>query len=605
MHPTDTRDPQYYHKVVDCQWGCPAHTNVPEYIRLIADGKFTESYMLNRESNVFPGILGRTCDRPCEPACRRVRIEDEPVAICRLKRVAADLRDDVSELLPKAPEVKNGKRIALIGGGPASLTVANDLMPLGYEVVIFEALPKPGGLMRTNIPSFRLPVSVLEEEMDMILDMGVEIHYNHRIDSLKELLDDEGFDAVFIGTGAPKGKELNIPGRQEGSDNIHIGIEWLESIHFGHIETVGENVLVIGVGNTAMDCCRSSKRMGGKNIKVMARKTRQYFKASSWELDAAEGEEIEILVNHAPSSFVIEDGRLKGMMFDLVEWEENENGRLVSSKSGEVFLKADDVVLAIGQDNAFPWIERDIGIEFGEWDMPVVDKATFMTTRQGVFVGGDAAWGPENIIWAVEHGHQAAISIHNYCQGVPITDRPPYGMNLVSTKMGLHEWRYSNDYDPVERTEMRYEELQKRLADMFTEAELGFDLKETAREVERCLNCDIQTDFSSNLCIECDACIDVCPVTCLTITINGEEDDLRTRLTAPADNLDQAIYASEALPQTGRIMVKDEDLCVHCGLCAERCPTAAWDMMQFDLLNPYAGHESWSETAITASTTSV
>jgi NADPH-dependent glutamate synthase beta subunit-like oxidoreductase/ferredoxin len=605
MHPTDTRDPQYYHKVVDCQWGCPAHTNVPEYIRLIADGKFTESYMLNRESNVFPGILGRTCDRPCEPACRRVRIEDEPVAICRLKRVAADLRDDVSELLPKAPEVKNGKRIALIGGGPASLTVANDLMPLGYEVVIFEALPKPGGLMRTNIPSFRLPVSVLEEEMDMILDMGVEIHYNHRIDSLKELLDDEGFDAVFIGTGAPKGKELNIPGRQEGSDNIHIGIEWLESIHFGHIETVGENVLVIGVGNTAMDCCRSSKRMGGKNIKVMARKTRQYFKASSWELDDAEGEEIEILVNHAPSSFVIEDGRLKGMMFDLVEWEENENGRLVSSKSGEVFLKADDVVLAIGQDNAFPWIERDIGIEFGEWDMPVVDKATFMTTRQGVFVGGDAAWGPENIIWAVEHGHQAAISIHNYCQGVPITDRPPYGMNLVSTKMGLHEWRYSNDYDPVERTEMRYEELQKRLADMFTEAELGFDLKETAREVERCLNCDIQTDFSSNLCIECDACIDVCPVTCLTITINGEEDDLRTRLTAPADNLDQAIYASEALPQTGRIMVKDEDLCVHCGLCAERCPTAAWDMMQFDLLNPYAGHESWSETAITASTTSV
>jgi NADPH-dependent glutamate synthase beta subunit-like oxidoreductase len=605
MHPTDTRDPQYYHKVVDCQWGCPAHTNVPEYIRLIADGKFTESYMLNRESNVFPGILGRTCDRPCEPACRRVRIEDEPVAICRLKRVAADLRDDVSELLPKAPEVKNGKRIALIGGGPASLTVANDLMPLGYEVVIFEALPKPGGLMRTNIPSFRLPVSVLEEEMDMILDMGVEIHYNHRIDSLKELLDDEGFDAVFIGTGAPKGKELNIPGRQEGSDNIHIGIEWLESIHFGHIETVGENVLVIGVGNTAMDCCRSSKRMGGKNIKVMARKTRQYFKASSWELDDAEGEEIEILVNHAPSSFVIEDGRLKGMMFDLVEWEENENGRLVSSKSGEVFLEADDVVLAIGQDNAFPWIERDIGIEFGEWDMPVVDKATFMTTRQGVFVGGDAAWGPENIIWAVEHGHQAAISIHNYCQGVPITDRPPYGMNLVSTKMGLHEWRYSNDYDPVERTEMRYEELQKRLADMFTEAELGFDLKETAREVERCLNCDIQTDFSSNLCIECDACIDVCPVTCLTITINGEEDDLRTRLTAPADNLDQAIYASEALPQTGRIMVKDEDLCVHCGLCAERCPTAAWDMMQFDLLNPYAGHESWSETAITASTTSV
>jgi NADPH-dependent glutamate synthase beta subunit-like oxidoreductase/ferredoxin len=604
MRPTDTRDPQYYHRVVDCQWGCPAHTNVPEYIRLIAAGKYTESYMLNRESNVFPGILGRTCDRPCEPACRRTRVEGEPVAICRLKRVAADLRDDVQDLLPKAPAIKNGKRVALIGAGPASLTVANDLTPLGYEVVIFEALSKPGGLMRTNIPSFRLPVTVLEEEMDMILDMGVEIHCNHRIESLKKLLDEEDFDAVFIGTGAPKGKELEIPGRKEASDNVHIGIEWLESIHFGHVDRVGEQVLVIGVGNTAMDCCRSAKRLGAKDVKVMARKDRPHFKASPWELEDAEGEAVEILVNHSPKDFVVEGGRVKGMTFELVEWREDETGRLRSTTLDEVFIPADDVILAIGQDNAFPWIERDIGIEFGEWDMPVVDRATFMTTREGVFVGGDAAWGPENIIWAVEHGHQAAISMHNYCQGIPVTDRPPHGMNLVSTKMGIHEWRYSNDYDPVVRTEMRYVDLQKRLSGMKVEAELGFDLLETAREVERCLNCDIQTDFSANLCIECDACVDVCPVWCLTITHNGEEDDLRGRLMAPAENLDQPLFVSEALPQTKRVMVKDEDLCVHCGLCAERCPTAAWDMMQFDLLTPYAGRESWSTPALAASTTS-
>ncbi len=604
MEPTNTRDPQYYHRVVDCQWACPAHTNVPEYIRLIADGRYTDSYMLNRKSNVFPGILGRTCDRPCEPACRRTRVEEEPVAICRLKRVAADLRDEVKHLLPTAPEEKNGKRIALIGAGPASLTVANDLMPLGYECTIFEALPKPGGLMRTNIPSFRLPVRVLEEEIDYILDMGVDVRYDHRIDSLKELLDADEFDAVFIGTGAPKGKELNIPGREEADANVHIGIEWLEAIHFGHVDSIGERVLVIGVGNTAMDCCRSSKRLGGKDIKVMARKTRPYFKASPWELEDAEDEQVEILVNHAPQRFVVEDGRLKGMVFDVVEWQENDKGRLVSTKLDETFIPADDVVLAIGQDNAFPWIERDIGIEFGEWDMPVVDRATFMTTREGVFVGGDAAWGPENIIWAVEHGHQAAISIHNYCRGIPVTERPPYGMTLESTKMGIHEWRYSNDYDPNERTRMRYVELEKRLADMKVEAELGFDVEQTAREVERCLNCDVQTDFTANLCIECDACIDVCPVLCLTIAAGGEEEDLRTRLTAPAENLDQALYVSEGLPQTGRVMVKDEDLCVHCGLCAERCPTAAWDMMQFDLLNPHAGHESWPETALTASTTS-
>jgi len=599
MQPTDTRDPQYYHKVVDCQWACPAHTNVPEYIRMIAAGKFTESYLLNRKSNVFPGILGRTCDRPCEPACRRTRVEDEPVAICRLKRVAADLRDEVKHLLPTAPAVKNGKRVALIGAGPASLTVANDLAPLGYDVTIFEGLPKAGGLMRTNIPSFRLPVKVLEEEIDYVLDMGVDIRYGHRVDSLKELLDSAEYDAVFVGTGAPKGKELRIPGRDEADANVHIGIEWLESLHFEHIDSIGERVLVIGVGNTAMDCCRSAMRVGGTDIKVMARKSRPYFKASPWELEDAEDERVEILVDHSPAKFVVEDGRLKGMVFDIVEWHENEKGRLVSTKIDETFIEADDVILAIGQDNAFPWIERDIGIEFGEWDMPVVDRATFMTTRDGVFIGGDAAWGPENIIWAVEHGHQAAISIHNHCQGLPVTERPPYGMNLVSTKMGLHEWRYSNDYDPVDRTSMRYVDLEQRIADMKIEAELGFDPKQAAREVERCLNCDIQTDFTAKLCIECDACVDICPVQCLTMTHNGEEADLRTRLMAPAVNLDQDIYVSEALPQTARVMVKDEDVCVHCGLCAERCPTAAWDMAQFDLLNPHAGQEAWPKTAVT------
>ena len=596
MEPTDVSDPQYYHKVVDCQWGCPAHTPVPEYIRLIAEGRFTESYMLNRESNVFPGILGRTCDRPCEPACRRVRVEDEPVAICRLKRVASDLRDDISELLPKAPEEKNGKRVALIGAGPASLTVANDLMPLGYECVLFEKMDRPGGLMRTNIPSFRLPTQVLNEEIDAILDTGVEVHYSHSVDSLKAFLDDQEFDAVFIGTGAPKGKELGIPGREEADANIHIGIEWLEAVHFEHIDSVGENVLVIGVGNTAMDCCRTAKRIGGKDVKVVARKSRPYFKASAWELEDAEEEVVEIVEDHSPARFVLEDGKLVGMEFDLVEWQPDENGRLVSTKLGTKVFPCDDVILAIGQDNAFPWIERDIGIEFGEWDMPVVDKTTFQTTRDGVFMGGDAAWGPENIIWAVEHGHQAAISIHNYCQDVALAERPAYGMNLVSQKMGLHAWTYGSDYDPSSRAKMNHVDLVERFKALEVEVELGFDPEQTAVEVARCLNCDIQTDFEAKLCIECDACIDVCPVYCLTITHDGDEDDLRTRLTAPADNLDQDLYVSEGLPQTARVMVKDEDLCVHCGLCAERCPTAAWDMQKFDLLIPYAGKPTWTET---------
>lgn len=603
MKPTDVNRPEYYHKVVDCQWGCPAHTPVPEYIRLIGQGRFTESYMLNRDSNVFPGILGRTCDRPCEPACRRVRVEDEPVAICRLKRVAADLRGDIEHLLPTAPKEKNGKKIALIGSGPASLTVANDLMPLGYECEIFEQLSRPGGLMRTNIPAFRLPAEVLDEEINMILDMGVEIHYDHPINSLKSLLDEDRFDAVFVGTGAPKGKELNIPGREEADANIHIGIEWLESVHFGHVEKIGEKVLIIGVGNTAMDCCRTSKRIGGVDVKVVARKGRPYFKASAWELEDAEEELVEILENHSPSRFVLENGRLIGMEFELVEWEENDDGRLVSKVLDSTIVPCDDVILAIGQDNAFPWIERDIGIDFNDWEMPVVDKTTFQTTRDGVFVGGDAAWGPENIIWAVEHGHQAAISIHSFCQGQSLLERPEYGMNLVSQKMGLHSWSYGSEYDPSQRAKMNHVDLVERFKALEVEVELGFDAEQTAVEVERCLNCDIQTHFSAPLCIECDACIDVCPVYCLTITDNGSEEDLRNRLTAPAENTDQDLYVSEELPQTARIMVKDEDLCVHCGLCAERCPTAAWDMAKFDLLIPYAGKPTWTEQVETVPTT--
>jgi formate dehydrogenase beta subunit len=586
MQPTDVANPRYYHKVVDCQWGCPAHTNVPEYIRLIAQGRYTESYLLNRASNVFPGILGRTCDRPCEPACRRTRVDGKPVAICRLKRVAADLRDDVSDQLPKIPEHKNGKRIALIGAGPASLTVANDLMPQGYECVMLEKLDRPGGLMRTNIPAFRLPGSVLDEEVDMILDMGVDLRLSTPVTSMRALLA-EGYDAVFVGTGAPKGKELAIPGRWD-TTKVSIGIEWLESVHFGHVESIGERVLIIGVGNTAMDCCRSSRRLGGRDIKVMARRSRQYFKASPWELDDAQEEGVEIVENHAPKRFVVEDGRLVGMEFEQLRWHES-NGRQKSEVIDTVTIPCDDVILAIGQENAFPWIERDIGIDFSEDGMPVVDRLTMQSTHAGVFFGGDAAWGPENIIWAVEHGHQAAISIHNYCQDVAIGERPAYGMNLVSAKVGMHAWRYSNDYDPAARATMSHVELTERFQKLSVEVELGFTPEQTAREVERCLNCDIQTHFTANLCIECDACIDVCPVNCLTITTNGTEEDLRTRLSAPALNLSQAIYASEALPQTQRVMVKDEDVCLHCGLCAERCPTAAWDMRVFDLLIPYAG----------------
>ena len=595
MKPTNISNPNYFHKVVDCQWACPAHTDVPKYIRLIAQGKFSDAYMVNRESNVFPGILGRVCDRPCEPACRRSRVEDKPVAICRLKRVASDHRDDITSRLPKSPTKKNGKKVALIGAGCASLTVANDLLPLGYDVTIYEALDKTGGLMRTNIPQFRLPPKVLNEEIQYILDMGADLKLNHRIESFKKFREENNFDAIFVGTGAPKGKELNLPGRYE-TENIHIGIEWLESVAFEHIDKIGKDVLIIGVGNTAMDCCRTSLRLGAKNVKVMARKPRAFFKASDWELEDAEEENIEIIVNHSPKEFVVKNGKLVGMLFEEIKYQINDDGSIESSEIiGEKVIECDDVILAIGQDNAFPWIERDIGIEFDKWDCPVVDEVTMMCSLDGVFFGGDAAFGPKNIIWAVAHGHEAAISVHKYCENEILQDRLPPGMNLTSQKMGIHEWSYSNDYDGSARRLMPHVDLKKRFKQLNIEVELGFSLDQTVKEVERCLNCDIQTVFSAKDCIECDACIDICPVDCLTMTENGEEADLRKRLTAPAENIAEDLYVSAELPQTGRVMVKDEDLCVHCGLCAERCPTGAWDMQKSTILLPKAKDESQSQ----------
>ena len=590
---TDTSHPDYYHRVVDCQWACPAHTDVPEYIRLIAQGRYTDAYLVNRQSNVFPGILGRVCDRPCEPACRRGRVEDKPVAICRLKRVAADLREDLDGRLPKIPQLKNGRRIACIGAGCASLTVANDLLPLGYEVTIFERYGLPGGLMRSNIPSFRLPERVLDEEIGMILGMGVDLRLGTPVESLRAMLEQGGFDAVFVGSGAPKGKELTLPGREAASANVHIGISWLESVAFGHTERIGERVLIIGVGNTAMDCCRTSLRLGAREVKVMARKPRGFFKASPWELEDAEEERVEIIVNRSPKAFVVENGRLTGMRFECMEYELDARGRILSERvSGEEFLPADDVILAIGQENAFPWIERDLGIEFDRWDVPVVDAQTFQSTRAGVFFGGDAAFGPKNIIWAVEHGHQAAISIHRHCQGEPIAERTAPQVTLHSRKMGMHEWSYANDYAPIERRLVPHVSLKERFKKLNIEVELGFSAEQAAEEAQRCLNCDVQTVFAAKLCIECDACMDICPVDCLTITGNGPEAELRTRLKASATNVAQPLYVSGALPQTGRVMVKDEDLCVHCGLCAERCPTAAWDMQKSHVHWPHAADEA-------------
>ena len=505
--------------------------------------------------------------------------------------MAADHRDDISALLPRAPQQKNGSRIACIGAGPASLTVANDLLPLGYEVTIFEQYAVPGGLMRTNIPAFRLPANVLDEEIGDIVNMGADLRLSAPVHSMQALLESKEFDAVFVGSGAPHGKELELPGRHE-TNRIHIGIAWLESVAFQHIDKIGERVLIIGVGNTAMDCCRTSLRLGAKDVKVMARKPRQFFKASAWELEDAEAEAVQIVVNRAPTKFVIENGQLRGMMFEHLEHEIRDGDITATRVLGEEFYPCDDVILAIGQENAFPWVERGIGIEFGKWDMPKVDKTTFQSTRPEVFFGGDAAFGPKNIIWSVEHGHQAAISIDKYCQGEPVDVRMPRSVSLSSRKMGMHEWSYKNEYNAVERRLVPHVALVERFKKINVEVELGFTAEQTALEVQRCLNCDVQTVFAAKLCIECDACIDICPVDCLTIAPNGPEAELRQRLKAPAVNPEQALYVSSALPQTGRVMVKDEDVCVHCGLCAERCPTAAWDMQKSTIKIPHAEDES-------------
>jgi formate dehydrogenase beta subunit len=581
LKPSDNKDPEYFHKVVDCQYACPAHTPVPEYIRLIAAGKYTEAYMINWESNVFPGILGRTCDRPCEPACRRGRIEEEPVAICRLKRLAADHKDDVKSLMPVAPVLKNGKRIALIGGGPASLTVARDLAPLGYEIHLYDEQDAGGGMMRSQIPSFRLPVEVLNEEVDYVLDMGFHVQFNTYVSSLQGILD-KGYDAVFVGTGAPRGRDLIIPGRKEAAEHIHIGVDWLASVAFEHTHKIGKKVIVLGGGNTAMDCCRTSRRLGGEEVKVVVRSPYAEMKASPWEKEDALHEDILILDNHVPKVFVVENGTLKGMTFEKVHAIFNENGKrsLVPTGEADVFIEADDVLVAIGLENTFPWIEKETGVLFNEWGMPSVDALTYQSTNPVVFFGGDAAFGPKNVITAVAHGHQAAISINLYCQGKALADRPAPFTNLVSQKMGIHEWSYDNDIVNDRRFAVPHAAKKATLSDRKIEVELGFDIQIAIKEAHRCLNCDVQTVFEKDRCIECDACVDICPTACITFTMNGEEDELRNRLKAPALNITQDLYVSDTLP-TKRVMVKDEDLCLHCGLCAERCPTSAWDMQQF------------------------
>ena len=597
MDPTDIARPDYFHKVVDCQWACPAHTPVPEYIRLIAAGRYGEAYIVNWRSNVFPGILGRTCDRPCEPACRRGRVEagspehrknaskPEPVAICRLKRVAADFKEDVRpRLLPRATQ-RNGKRIALIGGGPASLTVARDLAPLGYECIVFDADPQAGGMMRTQIPKFRLPDRVIDEEVGYVLDQGIEFRGGTRIDSLAKLLAGEvagRFDAVFVGSGAPRGRDLEVPGRCEAAANIHIGIDWLSSVSFGHTTTIGRRVVVLGGGNTAMDCCRSSRRLGGEDVQVVVRSGFDEMKASPWEKEDAMHEGIPIHNYLVPVQFIHDGGRLTGVRFGKVAPAVDARGRRQLLPTGEppVDFPCDDVLVAIGQENAFPWIERDLGLAFDDHGMPVVDRTTMASTLPALFFGGDAAFGPKNIIWAVAHGHEAAISIDLHCRGESLSDRPPPHLNLMSQKMGIHEWSYDNAIHADRRYRVPLKDTVIALKDIRAEVELGFDPRVAFAEAQRCLNCDVQTVFADRLCIECDACVDICPMDCITFTSNGDEAELRTRLSAPAQDVAQDLYVSAPV-KTGRVMVKDEDVCLHCGLCAERCPTGAWDMQKF------------------------
>jgi NADPH-dependent glutamate synthase beta subunit-like oxidoreductase/ferredoxin len=591
MKPTDIDNPDYFHKVVDCQWACPAHTPVPEYIRLIAAGRYSDAYMVNWHSNVFPGILGRTCDRPCEPACRRGRVEEQPVAICRLKRVAADNKDDIRGRLPKPAAQKNGKQVALIGAGPASLTVARDLLPLGYHVVLYDQDPQAGGMMRTQIPKFRLPERVLDEEVDYILDLQPELRLGKRVDSMKALLS-ENFDAIFVGCGAPRGRDLDIPGRKEAAANIHIGIDWLSSVSFGHIDKIGKRVIVLGGGNTAMDCCRTSRRLGGEDVRVVVRSGFEEMKASPWEKEDSMREGIPIHNFLVPKEFTHAGGKLTGVVFQKVKAEYDAKGKrnLVPSGEPEVHMACDDVLVAVGQENAFPWIETDIGIEFDKWHMPKVDETTMASTHPKIFFGGDSAFGPKNIIWAVAHGHDAAISIDRLCKGEPVQAARPPLVNLMSQKMGIHEWTYDNDIALDKRYKVPHLPNEVALKDVRAEVELGFDRELGYAETQRCLNCDVQTVFNRDLCIECDACVDICPLDCITFTENGPEAELRMRLTAPAKNKTQDLYVSDVL-KTNRVMVKDEDLCLHCGLCAERCPTGAWDMQKFLLESAQVGHQ--------------
>jgi NADPH-dependent glutamate synthase beta subunit-like oxidoreductase len=593
---TDIANPAYFHKVVDCQYACPAHTPVPEYIRMIAQRRYGDAYMVNWVSNVFPGILGRTCDRPCEPACRRGRVEEsnsknpEPVAICRLKRVAADMKEDVRARMPK-PAPGNGKRIACVGAGPASLTVARDLAPLGYEVTVFDEEAKAGGFIRTQIPRFRLPESVIDEETGYILDLGVEFRGGERIGSMKALMA-EGWDAIFVGCGAPRGRDLDIPGRREAAAAIHIGIDWLNSVSFGHVSRIGRRVIVLGGGNTAMDCCRSARRLGGSDVKVIVRSGFDDMKASPWEKEDAQHEGIPIIDFHVPKAFVHAEGKLLGMTFERVRAEYDAQGRrtLVPTGEPDAWFECDEVLVAVGQENAFPWIERDCGLAFDTSGLPVLDKNTFQSTVPHVLFGGDAAFGPKNIITAVAHGHEAAVSIDKLLRAEPVYVRPAPMTNLVSQKMGIHEWSYDNDTSNDLRYKVPWAKAEKALASIAVEVELGFDAATAFKEAERCLNCDVQTVFTESACIECDACVDICPMDCISFTTNGDEADLRQRLKAPALNLAQDLYVSGGL-KTGRVMVKDEDVCLHCGLCAERCPTGAWDMQKFLLKMTPAGQE--------------
>jgi formate dehydrogenase (NADP+) beta subunit len=592
--PTNIAQPSYFHKVVDCQWACPAHTPVPEYIRLIGQGRYSDAYMVNWVSNVFPGILGRTCDRPCEPACRRSRVEEgagelpEPVAICRLKRVAADMKDDVSKRMPKLSP-PNGKRIACIGAGPASLTVARDLAPLGYEVTVFDGEAKAGGFIRTQIPRFRLPESVIDEETGYILDLGVKFRSRQRIASMTGLLQ-QGFDAVFVGCGAPRGRDLQLPGRKEITENIHIGIDWLASVSFCHITSIGQRVIVLGGGNTAMDCCRSARRLGGSDVKVIVRSGFDDMKASPWEKEDAQHEGIPILNFHVPKSFEHTNGKLTGMKFEVVKAIYDDKGErsLVPTGEPEVLVPCDAVLIAVGQENAFPWIEESSGIAFDKWGLPVLNKSSFQSSVPHVFFGGDSAFGPKNIITAVAHGHEAAVSIDRLLNGEDIAQRPDPMTNLMSAKMGIHEWSYDNDTSNDARFKVPWAKAEVALANIRVEVELGFDAATAFKEAGRCLNCDVQTVFTAETCIECDACVDICPMDCITFRPNADEGELRTQLKAPALNLSQDLYVSTAM-KTGNVMVKDEDVCLHCGLCAERCPTGAWDMQKFLLNTTQAG----------------